>query len=190
MNKKQKLLVISMYLIVAYVVFMYDVLDTPYFVEENISAFLGAAMLLCPFLLLVVVVALVNIISNFWGMKKGKESKPHYMICKQAAVCKLVLVPWYITNFVFWAVFVPIAIVIPGLQMLLLLVPIAIVSTALTLLATSSLNIAAIVQMRRMSLLSKGTAVLHIILQLMFVTDVIDAVYLWRKYRKMESQVI
>ena len=77
----------------------------------------------------------------------------------------------------------------PFLYLLCFVIPFIFVAYAYAvLLASSSYLIVEIIKMRKKGVLTNGKCALHIILQLMFFTDVVDSIYLFFKYRKIAEK--
>ena len=98
---------------------------------------------------------------------------------------KLINIPFFILNILMWTALL-LASFNPFLIWLWLFVPLAVAYAYLLLLATSSYAIVHLILLCRKGKISKGKCVLHIFLQLIFVADVIDILFL----RRMEKQMV
>lgn len=97
---------------------------------------------------------------------------------------KLSVIPYFILNFLLWTGFFGTLMIFPGGIFLLALVPIIVFLTFTVLLVTSSSAISALVYCYRAKQIDIFKLIIHIVLQLIFVVDVIDSVYLFKILRK------
>ena len=88
-------------------------------------------------------------------------------LCRLGTVWKLLAVPYFLLNLLAWAAVGSAFLVVPGLQLFLLGLP---------LLTSSAYTVAAIIEARRAGVLVKKW---HIVLQLLFVLDTLDAIWLF-----------
>ena len=98
---------------------------------------------------------------------------------------KLLEVPYFLLNLLAWVAVSSAFLVVPGHQLFLLGLPLAVLATYLPLLTSSAYTVAAIIAARRAGVLVKKR---HIILQLLFVLDILDAVWLFFRLRKAHGQ--
>ncbi len=89
---------------------------------------------------------------------------------------KLLAVPYFLLNFAAWVMVSMAFVVLPGFQLFLLGVPLAAAATYVPLLTSSAYTVAAVVAARRQGIPVK---LRHILLELVFVLDVIDAIWLY-----------
>lgn len=89
--------------------------------------------------------------------------------------------PYFLLNFLAWTVLASAFLVVPGLQIFLLGLPLAVLATYLPLLTSSAYTIAAIFAARRTGMAVKMR---HIVCQLLFILDTIDAVWLFFHLRR------
>lgn len=106
-------------------------------------------------------------------------------------VIKLIHIPFYTVVFLMGVLFV-LAMVVPALIFFSPIVVFCLVVIDFFLMITSSMyGISAAVKLAKKGMISKGGCVLHILLHLIFVTDIISAIYLYikskRKKVKQES---
>lgn len=97
-------------------------------------------------------------------------------LCRLGTVWKLLAVPYFLLNLLAWAAVGSAFLVVPGLQLFLLGLPLAALATYLPLLTSSAYTVAAIIAARRAGVLVKKR---HIVLQLLFVLDTLDAIWLF-----------
>lgn len=99
-------------------------------------------------------------------------------------VIKLIHIPFYIVVFLAGVLFV-LAMVVPALIFFSPMVVLCLVVIDFLLMITSSVyGINAAIRMVKKGMMSKGGCVLHILLHLIFVTDIISAVCLFVKAKK------
>lgn len=126
--------------------------------------------------LLSFVLIIINIVTAFLGLRRSSSNMKKNSLGVIMGF-KLVLIPFFVSN-AFWFLFMmgyTLWFVIPFLFLLY---------AYIVLLTTSSYLIVQIIKMGKSGALTKGQCALHIIMQLLFFTDVIDSVYLFFKYRK------
>lgn len=99
------------------------------------------------------------------------------------AAYKLGLIPFFIINFVLWLIFAG-ATANPFLFLLWIIIPVGIIYTYMVLLGTSCYSISQIVILCKKGILTKKQSIFHIILQLFFLADIFDCLYLCLKFRK------
>lgn len=128
----------------------------------------------------------INIVSAIKLQKHPINSKGNPL--KIIMVFKLALIPFYISNFVSGLIVAMLALN-PLMFLLWALVALWIAYTFSTMLSTSAYGISLIITLGKKSILTRGECVKHIILQLIFVADVIDSIILFRKYGKLFSPI-
>ncbi|NLJ88534.1 MAG: hypothetical protein GX327_07130 [Epulopiscium sp.] len=103
-------------------------------------------------------------------------------------VAKRGLIPFFIINFIYCAFLNMILFVASRGIFIIGPIPIMIIImvsfTYLAVLFSSSYSIAFIIQLKKKDKLSQGVAFLNICLQLIFVLDIIELIYLLRRFRK------
>lgn len=107
-------------------------------------------------------------------------------LCRLALGWKLLEVLYFLTNFVLWLLVSGAFLVVPGLQVFLLGLPLAAAATYIPLLSSSAYTVAAIIAARRAGMTVKKR---HIVFQLLFVLDTIDAIWLFFHLRKAGCQL-
>lgn len=95
-------------------------------------------------------------------------------------VWKLLTVPYFLLNFLAWTAISAAFLVVPGLQVFLLGLPLAALATYIPLLTSSAWTLSAIRAARRAGVPVKKR---HIVFQLLFVLDTIDALWLYFRLR-------
>jgi hypothetical protein len=137
-----------------------------------------ACLLVVPLLIVNIVVAIILKGNN--GVKSQKKRALTIMWLK------LAMIPYFAANFILWFILMAPTIVIPGFQ---LFIPIPISLGAfcayLALLSTSIHEIALIARLRSNGILSTGKCALNIILQLLFLIDVISSICIAVKLRNL-----
>jgi len=142
------------------------------------SSMLGAFMVPILFMLVAGALVIVNIAS---AMHSAMQSK--CLPFKTVMILKLCLIPFYVVNFVCWMigsmVFHLSLVVWPML-------PFVVAYTYFTMLGTSAHIIAKLFNLRRNKIITTKQFVVHCILQLTFMLDVLDGIYLTIKQKKFE----
>ncbi|MDR1589361.1 MAG: hypothetical protein LBS51_04135 [Oscillospiraceae bacterium] len=109
-------------------------------------------------------------VANIIAAARGR-----FVSLSAAMVAKLCLAPFYIINFCVWAlglvVFHTALIVLP-------LLPFLVMYAYLTVLGTSAHVISNLRPLRRRGIITTGEFALHFVLQVVFVLDVLDSIYL------------
>lgn len=95
-------------------------------------------------------------------------------------VWKLLAIPYFLLNFLAWTAISAAFLVVPGLQVFLLGLPLAALATYIPLLTSSAWTLSAIRAARRAGVPVKKR---HIVFQLLFVLDTIDALWLYFRLR-------
>lgn len=124
---------------------------------------------------------------NIWNAFAGSYEDFGRRLAFYDMLIKLIHIPFYICVFLI-GLLLAFAMVVPAL---LFVSPILISFMAvidLGLMFTSSMyGISAIVRLLRKNAISKKTALLHIILHFIFVADVISAICIYRKSKKLKN---
>lgn len=176
-------------LLSVFLFFVYSVQLLLFYIFSPVLSFLEDAAplrssfyLLIALILLTVVLIVINIAAAFSESGRSHNAKKSSLGIIMGF--KLALIPFFICH-VFWFILMMGATANPFLFVLWLVIPfIFIFYSYMVLLATSSYSIVQIYRMGKAGTLAKGQCVFHIIMQLLFFADVIDAVYLFFKYRK------
>lgn len=144
-------------------------------------------LILVAFILLSITLIIINIVIAFLGLKRSNSSETKNPLGRIMGF-KLLLTPFFIGH-AYWFLVALGGILNPFLYLLCFVIPFIFVAYAYAvLLASSSYLIVEIIKMRKKGVLTNGKCALHIILQLMFFTDVVDSIYLFFKYRKIAEK--
>lgn len=127
---------------------------------------------------------LMSIISAFQSI--DAKSKQNSMINRMLFL-KLSVIPFFIFNFMLWTGFFGMLMLFPGGIFVVALAPIIIFLTFTVLMVTSSSAISVLVYSYRTKQIDISKLILHSVLQLIFVVDVIDTIYLYKILRKKYS---
>jgi hypothetical protein len=140
-----------------------------------------------------VILALSNIIHAVSIYRKKSFDRG---FLRRVLIFKLLLAPFFIINFIVWTFFTSVSVMIQLLLPLafsgivaIMLLPIIVSITYLIFLPASVYAIAAIVANCRNGILSFAACVVHIVLQLLFVWDIIGCIVLLRtiaRHRKKQ----
>lgn len=133
----------------------------------------------------VVVLCVINIICAVRTCQKADAAKA-VRLAGLGMAWKLLAVPYFLLNFLAWTAVTAAFLVVPGLQVFLLGLPLAAAATYLPLLSSSAYTIAAVIAARRTGMAVKTR---HIVFQLLFVLDTIDAIWLFFYLRKAALQI-
>ena len=123
---------------------------------------------------------LMSIITAFQSIEA--KNKRNSMIYRMLFL-KLSVIPFFVLNFMLWTGLFGMLMIFPGGIFLLALVPFIIFLTFTVLLVTSSSTISVLVFCYRSKQIDINKLIVHIVLQLIFVVDVIDSIYLYKKLR-------
>lgn len=153
--------------------------------SNNTPLSAGKYFLIALFILSIVLIIL-NIVTAFLGVKRSGSDREKNSLGVIMSF-KLVLIPFFIGH-AFWFLLIMGGTANPFLFILWFFIPFLFVFYAyFVLLTTSSYLIVQIIKMRKSGTLTKGQCVLHIMMQLLLFTDVVDSVYLFFSYRKKEK---
>lgn len=139
-------------------------------------------------LLVLVVISTVNIIYAFRNAlrpadkiknRRSRRSMKIIMI-----TMKLLTIPFFVINFVFWTCIMA----IPFASLIVMLfLPVILLLTFMVLLVTSAYSVSMIILYSRAKMFTTTATVINIILQFIYVVDVFDAIYLVFKTWKLEK---
>lgn len=129
--------------------------------------------------ILFLVISLVNIISLIFD---SKNNNLETLFNKMKRI-KLGLISYWVLNFIFYIPISTILLVI-GHGFGFLIVPIFIFASYIVLILTSLFSITYLYQLRKNNTISKKQFIINTILQLIFVIDIIDTIYIIRKWGK------
>lgn len=145
---------------------------------------------LCIYLALLVFMVFLIIMNIVYSIKLHKlafYNKIKGNPLKTIMIFKIGFIPFFLINFLFW--FSMIGILLNPMMGFIgvFLIPIALISTYSTMLITSIYGISLISVMGRKNILKWGQCVIHIIFQLIFIVDVVDLIFLFVRYRKVNG---
>lgn len=129
----------------------------------------------------VAVLCAANIVCAVWACRRAGAGEA-VRLCRLGTVWKLLAVPYFVLNLLAWTAVGSAFLVVPGLQVFLLGLPLAALATYVPLLTSSAYTVAAIIAARKAGVLVKKR---HIVYQLLFVVDTIDAVWLLLHLRRV-----
>lgn len=129
----------------------------------------------------VAVLCAANIVCAVWACRRAGAEEA-VRLCRLGTVWKLLAVPYFVLNLLAWTAVGSAFLVVPGLQVFLLGLPLAALATYVPLLTSSAYTVAAIIAARKAGVLVKKR---HIVYQLLFVVDTIDAVWLLLHLRRV-----
>lgn len=133
----------------------------------------------------VAVLCIINIVCAVracWGAGSAEAVR----LSGLGLVWKLLAIPYFLLNFLAWAAVGTAFVVVPGLQVLLLGLPLAALATYIPLLTSSAYTIAAAIGARRAGIPVKKR---HIVFQLLFILDTLDALWLFFYLRRSARQI-
>lgn len=130
----------------------------------------------------VAVLCIVNIVCAVRAYRRGETAQRLSLI---GLVWKLLAIPYFVLNFAAWFMLSMAFVVVPGLQLFLLGLPLAAAATYIPLLTSSAYTVAAILAARRENIPIKKR---HLVLELLFITDVIDAAWLYFQLRSVAKE--
>lgn len=147
-------------------------------------------LFLCIYLALLVFMVFLVIMNIVYSIKLHKLAF-HNTIkgnsLKTIMIFKIGFIPFFLINFLFWLCLIGI-LLNPMMGFIgVFLIPMALISTYTTMLITSVYGISLISVMGRKNMLTWGQCVIHIIFQLIFIVDVVDLIFLFVKYRKVNG---
>lgn len=116
------------------------------------------------------------------AIKPSNKSKEREKLRAAMLFFKLLTVPFFIANFIVFAI----AAFLPLIFVFWIFYPLVVIATYFLMLVTSSYSIAVLVLYNKSKLLSKRAFAVHVILQLVFIADVVDAIYLFFALRKKD----
>lgn len=184
---KKKLLVMLLVTIYAIQLLLLYILS-PFlrFIKTTSPPISASKYILIILLVLSFVFIIMNIVTAFLGLRHSKISAQKTPFGTIMGF-KLAFIPFFISH-AYWFLLTMGGTANPFLFVLWLVIPFLFLFYAyLVLFATSSYLIVQIYKMGKRGTFTKGQCALHIVMQLLFVIDVIDSVYLFFKYRKLSE---
>lgn len=156
---------------------------SPTLFESNHTPLSASKYFLIALYLFSFVLVIINILTAFLGLRRSSSDMKKNTL---GAIMrfKLALIPFFVIH-AFWFMGTMAGVLNPFLYILTFIIPFLFSFYAyMVLLSTSSYLIIQIINMGINKTLTKKQCVIHIIMQSLFFTDVIDSVYLFFKYRK------
>lgn len=131
-----------------------------------------------PIFCIISVIIIISIIIDF---KKNKTK----VLYKKMKRVKIGLIPFWIMNFI---CYIPISfvLIVIGHGLGFFIVPFFVLGSYIVLLLSSLFSIAYLFNLRRNHVISTKKAMIHSIMQLFFVIDIIDTIYIIRKLNKVK----
>ena len=125
------------------------------------------------------IVSIINIISILLDYRNNSSDR----LFKKMKRVKITLIPFWIINFI---CYFPISVLglLAGHGFGFLIVPIFIFVSYMVLLLTSIFSISYLLNLRKNKIITGKQLIMHSILQLCFVIDIIDTIYIIRKWGK------
>lgn len=161
---------------ISFVVLLYSSLSI-YSMESKLVSILIIVLLILSGLVNIVMFIISAFQSN--DIKSRKNSMINRML-----FLKLSAIPFFIINFMLWTGLFGMLILFPGGIFLLALSPIIVLLTFTVLLVTSASSISALVYCYRARQIDTLRLIIHTILQLIFVLDIIDSIFLYKILKK------
>lgn len=140
---------------------------------------LGTFLIPIIFMIAVSVLVVINIVGAVVTVVRAR-----LISFRIVMVFKLCLIPFYICNFVCWAI----ASMVFHIALIIWpIIPFIIAYTYFTMIGTSVYNIAKLFTLHQSKIITTKQFVIHCILQIMFTLDVIDSIYLAIKQKKFNN---
>ncbi|TYQ16719.1 UNVERIFIED_CONTAM: hypothetical protein Cloal_3287 [Acetivibrio alkalicellulosi] len=163
-------------------------LVTLYFFGISIYLLADGTLVIVSMLALIFLSVVNFIFSIFYVTTSNDLYKVSNEMRKVMLFVKLMVIPFFVSNFLILALGTVIIALFPKTTVLTFFsTPILVFLTFLILLATSLFSIPAIILYGRTKELNKVEVVIHVILQLIFVFDIIDAIFLFFYLRKRKT---
>jgi len=137
--------------------------------------------------LILLVVSISNIVYSIkLAIRTQNLPKVRNDMRKIMLFIKLLSIPFFLINFTIWTGLVGMLSIFPGGFVIWVFVPVMVFLTFIILLVTSSFSISTVILYGRSKLLNKPEVFIHILLQLVFVIDVFDAIFLFNVLGKKD----
>lgn len=180
MEKKSKTAFI---LLLVLTVILYGIQFSVYMLGQFQETIFGSVFILLTFASVVLMIANV-VYAIVEGITKGGKKNVIKGNAKVVFIIKLLLIPFYILNFGIWLLITMGLLVVPGLQIFLGIIVMAVIWTYGVLLSTSVYSSFVIGNLCKKKKIPVAVAVLMIILQFIFVTDIISFTIFYLVTRK------
>lgn len=178
MQKLSKILLIAMVLIL---LFLESYMIYSIYIASKIEINWALVFVL---LLLSVILIIANIVVGLIGLNNKRNEKQILSDIRISLLAKVLLIPFFISNFYMWFLFSMAFLIVPGLQIFFTITILGIIWTYGIMLATSSYSIAALISLYRKNKIKLSTTVINVVLQLIFVLDVISYIVFYICNRK------
>lgn len=150
---------------------------------HNHDLFPITACALIIFFVLSLILIGINLVQAI-KMQKDDKGIGQEKVFKLMIGFKFGCIPFFVIHFFLWLLFF-VGTLNPFLLFLWVLIPLGIFYAYITLLCTSAYSISKILWLTRKGRLTKKRCIIHIILQLIFIIDVFDSIYLGAIERKL-----
>lgn len=171
----KRILIISL-IISCYIMIIYINIDGIFFNDS--SSYFN----ICVYPVLTIALAIANIIyAIVTALNYKKIIMKNYSHGKIVLVFKLIMIPFFILNFAMWYMFVGLFLLFGGL----VFIPIGIAFTYIILLSSSAYVMAELFVYYKSGKVNFRFLILHSLLQLLFVIDIIDYIYIHRTLNKI-----
>lgn len=125
------------------------------------------------------VLAIINVFAD--SRKMNRLPHMQLQLNHMMLLMKMATIPFYIFNFIFWVIIFMTSLVIPGGILFSPIVLLGVFIAYSVLAATSAYSICNLYYIYKNGVMPKGKCVLHGILQILFVIDIFDTIYLYYK---------
>jgi hypothetical protein len=145
--------------------------------QSNIFEHLSTVFII--WFVLYCIISIINIVSIIIDYRKNDTE----LLFKKMKRVKIGLIPYWVINFI---CYLPISVVmlLVGHGFGFLIVPIFIFASYMVLCLTSLFSILYLLNLKKNNNISKKQFIIHTLLQLIFVVDIIDTIYLIIKLKK------
>jgi hypothetical protein len=145
--------------------------------QSNIHEHLSTVFII--WFVLYCIISIINIVSIIINYKENDTE----LLFKKMKRVKIGLIPYWIINFI---CYVPISVVLllAGHGFGFIIVPIFIFASYMVLCLTSLFSILYLLKLKKNNKISKKQFIIHTLLQLIFVVDIIDTIYIIIKWGK------
>jgi hypothetical protein len=130
--------------------------------------------------IITIALAIANIVNGILSKNKLLISHEY---CKSILVFKLIMIPFFILNFLMWYMAMALVFLFGGF----LLIPIGIAFTYIILLSSSAYVISELHVWYKNKEITPTFLIIHLILQLLFVADIIDYIYVYQTLNKVHK---
>lgn len=129
------------------------------------------------FLIISTILGLVNLIMAFTNKQDN--------VIKMTMISKLILIPYFIINFIICMLLTIGFSFVFTILSTIILIPLFILFTFMTMIVTSSYNISYLINKFKQKEINIITFIMHLILQCVFICDIIDTIYIYKNDENM-----